>query len=106
LCAACESWFTLRWPSSHHLRFSASGEVGAYVAKIAPGIECHIGHPGEDAAGSPLQQCHLDVARQAVDVHIPKVMIGDQFGIGRRLDSAFQIEAGKSPMPGKVRRDD
>jgi hypothetical protein len=38
----------------------------------------------------------LDVARQAVDIHVANVMLGDQFCIGRRLDAVFQVEFGMS----------
>src|ERR1022692_612667 len=83
-----------------------SGEVGVHVAELALRTNVVSALLGKVQHDFPLQQSDVDVARQAVDVHVPNVMSGyNPCGAGR-LDAAFQIEAGKGPMPGKFRGDD
>lgn len=69
-----------------------STEVGVHVAEINLCIDCVLLVFGEVQGDCSLKQSHLDVAGQAVNIYIAKVMIYNDSGVGRHLDVVFQIE--------------
>ena len=94
LCAAAVLSLTLRWPISQGRRLLLTGEIGGYVAEVAPGVNTVLAFLGKVQHNFPLQKIHVDVSEQAVNVYFPGIVVlVDDPGIRRRLDAVLKIEA-------------
>ena len=82
----------------------APREVRNHASNVALRINVVSAFLGKMQHNFPLKQSRVDVAHQAVNVHLPNVMIGDESRSAWHLDAVFQIEVGFSSQRIRGRR--